>query len=84
VTGAYNKAAHIVDMNGGNNVTIPVNFETKRGKVISKVRKYQTNKKLLPIEGSGAADFKRKIQFGCWHPNENLLALAFRNCIFLT
>lgn len=40
VTGAYNKAAHIVDVNGGNNVTIPVNFETKRGKVISKARKY--------------------------------------------
>jgi WD40 repeat protein len=61
VTGAYNKTAHVVDINGTNNVMMPISFEAKRGKVLSKARKYQTNKKLLPLEGAGATDFKRKV-----------------------
>ena len=83
LTGAYNKSAHVIDVNGATNVTIPVSFDAKRGKVIGKARKYGTNKKLMAMEGAGATDFKRKVQFGCWHPTENLMALAFRNCIFM-
>lgn len=49
---------------------------------MSKVRKYGKNKKLPPLEGEGI-DFKKKILSGSWHPEENTLALVFRNCIFL-
>jgi hypothetical protein len=82
LTGAYNKSAHIIDVNGTTNVSIPVNFDAKRGKGIGKARKYGPNKKLVG-EATATADYKRKVQFGCWHPSENLMALAFRNCIFL-
>ena len=63
---------------------MPLNFDAKRGKVLGKVRKYQANKKLLPLEGAAAPDFKKKVQLGCWHPTENIVALAFRNCIFMS
>jgi len=55
----------------------------KRGKIMGKVRKYNPNKKLPALEGTGAIDFKKKVMTGCWHPKENTVALAFRNCIFL-
>jgi len=48
-------------VNGATNVTIPVSFDAKRGKVIGKARKYGTNKKLMAMEGAGATDFKRKV-----------------------
>jgi hypothetical protein len=82
-TGGYNKSGHIIDVNGSNNVTVPTNFDVTRGKVIGRARKYAANKRLAPLEGSGAPDFKRKVQLGCWHPDENLIAYAFRNCIVL-
>mmetsp|Transcript_19458 Transcript_19458/g.18578 ORF Transcript_19458/g.18578 Transcript_19458/m.18578 type:complete len:100 (-) Transcript_19458:49-348(-) len=83
LTGAYNRSAHIIDIQGQNNVTVPALFEAKRGQTIGKARKYTSNKKLPAFEGAGSADYKRKVQLGCWHPDENLIALAFRNCIFL-
>ena len=53
VTGGYNKSCHIVDVNGINNVTVPLSFDNKRGKVVGKPRKYAPNKKLPPFEGAG-------------------------------
>ncbi len=52
VTGAYNKSAHILDVNGNTNVTIPISFETKREAVIGKARKYGANKKLTAFENA--------------------------------
>jgi hypothetical protein len=46
ITGAYNKSAHLIDLQGEANITIPAIFDSKRGKVIGKVRKYGTNMKL--------------------------------------
>ena len=83
LSGAYNKSAHIMDVNGQNNVTLQANFDIKKGKIVGKARKYGANKKLPPLEGQGTVDFKKKIISGNWHPTENIMALAFRNCIFL-
>ena len=47
VTWAYNKSAHIIDFKGEANIAVPSLFDSKRGKVIGKVRKYWTNMKLL-------------------------------------
>lgn len=55
----------------------------KRGKQAGKLRKYQANKKLPALDGQGSIDFKKKIMNGSWHPKENTVALAFRNCIFM-
>lgn len=83
VTGGYNKSAHVIDTSLSHNNTIEAKFEMKRGKLGGKMRKYQTNKKLGALEGQGSIDFKKKIMNGTWHPKENTVALAFRNCIFL-
>lgn len=53
VTGGYNKSAHIIDVNGTNNVTVALSFDASRGKVLGKPRKYANNKKLAPLEGNG-------------------------------
>jgi hypothetical protein len=33
----------------------------KKGKVVGKMRKYGTNKKLPPLDGVGSVDFKKKV-----------------------
>lgn len=81
-TGSYNKSGHIMDINAGHNVTLQTSFDAKRSKVVGKTRKY-TNHRKLPALDSGEIDFKKKCLSGCWHPKENLVALGFRNCIFL-
>lgn len=83
ITGGYNKCGHIIDINGGSNVTLQTSFDLKKNKVVSQPRKYNTNKKLPALDGQGTIDFKKKVQLGCWHPQDNTVALAFRNCIFL-
>jgi serine/threonine-protein phosphatase 2A regulatory subunit B len=83
VTGAYNRSAHVLDLAASNNLALPTNFDTKRGKLIAPPRKYGPNRKLLPVEAPEAVDFKKKVMAGCWSPKENTVALAFRNCIFL-
>ena len=83
LTGAYNKSGHLFDVNGTFNLTLPTNFDVKRGKGVGLPKKYNNNKK-LPTEGtSGTVDFKKKVITGAWSPVENTCALAFRNCIFL-
>lgn len=82
MTGAYNKNGHIIDINGGSNVTLHTNFNMKQGKVAGKVRKYNANKKLAPLD-AGEIDFKKKVLTGTWSPIDNTCAFAFRNCIFV-
>lgn len=81
VTGAYNRSGHVFDVSGTANVTLPCNFDVKRGKNVGIVKKYASNKKLPPSDD--VIDYKKKVQAGCWSPKENTAALAFRNCIFL-
>ena len=85
ITGSYNKSAHVIDLHGGHNITMPAHFEVKRGRVLGNARKYGTNFKLLPSTESKntTPDFKKKVQIGCWSPKDNIVAYAFRNCIFL-
>ena len=82
ITGNYNKSAHILDVAGSHNVTVTTNFDMKRGKVSAKTRKYNEKKKLAPLD-TAPIDFKKKVLVGHWSPIENLVAIAFRNCIFL-
>lgn len=81
VSGGYNKSGHVIDVNGTNNVSMAANFDMKRGKVVGVSKKYNANKRLPPAEN--VADLKKKVMQGCWSPIENIVALAFRNCIFL-
>jgi len=47
------------------------------------VRKYNEKKKLPALDYGAAVDFKKKVEIGHWSPVDNVLALGFRNCIFL-
>jgi hypothetical protein len=85
VTGSYNKSGHVIDISGTNNTTLTTSFEAKRGKAAGAPRRYQPNKKLMPqtTDTPAPIDFKKKVTQGCWSPKENMVALAFRNCIFM-
>jgi len=89
VTGNYNKNAHIIDIAGTYNVTLQTQFDQQRGTINGRVRKYNNKKKLplfinKPTLDKGAPiDFKKKVLIGHWSPVDNLIALGFRNCIFL-
>ena len=54
----------------------------KKGKPVGKVRKYGKSKKLEALT-TESPDFKRKVLISRWHPKENTIALAYRNCMFL-
>lgn len=83
LTGGYNKSGYVIDLGFGHNNTLDSKFEMKRGKPGGKLRKYAPNRKLPALEGMGSIDFKKKVTAGSWHPKENTVALAFRNCIFM-
>ena len=46
VTGAYNRSAHVLDLAATNNLALPANFDSKRGKAIAGPRRYGPNRKL--------------------------------------
>lgn len=81
LTGSYNSNAHIIDIEGTNNSTLEAVFGNKRGKPAAKTRQY--NGKKLPSLGDGAPDLKKKALLNCWHPSENVIAVANHNCIFI-
>jgi len=73
----------VIDIAGTANTTIGLSLEQAPNKSCGKMRKYNDKKKLPAFEGAGKEDYKKKIQHGAWSPSDNLLALAFRNCICL-
>lgn len=83
VSGNYNKQAHVIDIGGASNNTITTNLDQVPNKTCGKLRKYNDKKKLPAFETAGKEDYKKKVQHGAWSPTDNLLALAFRNCICL-
>lgn len=40
LTGSYNKSGHILDIKGTHNVTVPTNFDVKKGKLVGITRRY--------------------------------------------
>jgi serine/threonine-protein phosphatase 2A regulatory subunit B len=79
-TGGYNNSFHVMDVEMGSNTTIEGGFVHKRAKHAGVTRNYNGRK--LPAL-PGTPNLNAMVQFGSWHPNENILAVGNKNCIML-
>lgn len=74
MTGLFNSNFHISDRNGDNNLQFELNFDKKT--VVKTIPK-----KFYEPLGS-KYDYQRKVLRSCWHPTENVIALACLNCLY--
>ena len=74
MTGLFNSNWHLSDRNGDTNLQFELNFDKKT--VVKTIPK-----KFYEPLGS-KYDYTRKILKSCWHPTENLVALACLNCLY--
>lgn len=87
LTGSYNNNFYIYDRNGKNDVTLQADksaFKAKRvGSAKNKMmpRGVKNGKKDdINVE---SIDFTKKILHASWHPNENSIAVAATNNLFI-
>ena len=79
MTGTYSDSFHIVDRLGGCAVTLSATFDNPKGNAIGT---YHTEIEKKPIT-LPTFDFSRKINQSAWHPNNQTVAVANHNCLFV-
>lgn len=86
LTGSYNNNFYIYDRNGKNDVTLQADksaFKAKRvGSAKNKMMARTKNGKKDDINVE-SIDFTKKILHASWHPNENSIAIAATNNLFI-
>ena len=92
-TGAYNKSAHIMDINATSNTSIVCKFDQPRNQNVGSLKVYNQKKHLVigaPTPAVKTVELRKRVHLGAWKPNgifespgSHTLALAFRNCIYL-
>ncbi|KAF9936115.1 protein phosphatase 2A regulatory subunit cdc55 [Modicella reniformis] len=86
LTGSYNNTFYIYDRNGKNDVTLQADksaFRAKRvGSSKNKMAQRTKNGKKEDIN-IDSIDFTKKILHASWHPNENSIAIAATNNLFI-
>lgn len=87
LTGSYNNYFHIYDRNTKDDILLQADKSAFKAKKVgsTKNRGVGFNKKARaddPANGE-AADFSKKILHMSWHPQENTIALAATNNLFL-
>lgn len=86
LTGSYNNTFYIYDRNGKNDVTLQADksaFRAKRvGSSKNKMMARTKNGKKEDISVD-SIDFSKKILHASWHPNENSIAIAATNNLFI-
>ncbi|KAI1307213.1 protein phosphatase 2A regulatory subunit cdc55 [Mortierella claussenii] len=86
LTGSYNNNFYIYDRNGKNDVTLQADksaFKAKRvGSAKNKMTPRTKNGKKDDINVE-SIDFTKKILHASWHPNENSIAIAATNNLFI-
>ncbi|KAG0335341.1 protein phosphatase 2A regulatory subunit cdc55 [Podila horticola] len=88
LTGSYNNNFHIFDRNGTNDVTLQADksaFKAKRvgsakNKMAARPGFKNGKKDDINVE---SIDFSKKILHASWHPNENSIAVAATNNLFI-
>ncbi|KAI1296388.1 protein phosphatase 2A regulatory subunit cdc55 [Mortierella claussenii] len=88
LTGSYNNNFYIYDRNGKNDVTLQADksaFKAKRvgsakNKMMPRVNNKNGKKEEVNVE---SIDFTKKILHASWHPNENSIAVAATNNLFI-
>jgi len=87
LTGSYNNNFYIYDRNGKNDVTLQADksaFKAKRvGSAKNKTMPRVNNKNGKNDINVESIDFTKKILHASWHPNENSIAVAATNNLFI-
>ncbi|KAF8949652.1 protein phosphatase 2A regulatory subunit cdc55, partial [Entomortierella lignicola] len=86
LTGSYNNNFYIYDRNGKNDVTLQADKSAFKAK-----RMGSSKNKMMPRTKNGkkddinveSIDFTKKILHASWHPNENSIAIAATNNLFI-
>lgn len=84
MTGSYNNFFRIFDRNTKRDITLEATKEIARPRTILKPRKVCTGSKRRKDEISvDCLDFNKKILHTAWHPQENIIAVAATNNLYL-
>lgn len=84
MTGSYNNFFRIFDRNAKKDVTLEASRDIIKPKTILKPRKVCTGGKRKKDEISvDCLDFNKKILHTAWHPQENIIAVAATNNLFV-
>jgi len=84
LTGSYNNYFYIYDREGLSDISLQADkiaFKARRGSVRHRMlRGKNVKKEEVNIE---TIDFNKKILHASWHPNENSIAIAATNNLFI-
>jgi serine/threonine-protein phosphatase 2A regulatory subunit B len=84
MTGSYNNFFKIFDRQTKRDVMLEASKDIAKPKTILKPRRvFTTGKKKKDEISVDSLDFNRKIVHTAWHPNENIIAVAATNNLFL-
>jgi serine/threonine-protein phosphatase 2A regulatory subunit B len=86
MTGSYNNTFHLYDREGKSDITLQADksaFKAKRlGSSKNKMAMTRGSGK-GGVVGSDPTDFNKKILHSSWHPQENTIAVAATNNLFI-
>lgn len=84
MTGSYNNFFRVFDRNTKRDITLEASKEIAKPKTLLKPRKVCTGGKRKKDEISvDCLDFNRKILHTAWHPQENIIAVAATNNLYI-
>ncbi|XP_058613827.1 protein phosphatase 2, regulatory subunit B, beta b isoform X4 [Onychostoma macrolepis] len=84
MTGSYNNFFRMFDRNTKRDVTLEASRENSKPRAILKPRKVCVGGKRRKDEISvDSLDFSKKILHTAWHPNENIIAVAATNNLYI-
>ncbi|XP_036674047.2 protein phosphatase PP2A 55 kDa regulatory subunit isoform X1 [Drosophila suzukii] len=84
MTGSYNNFFRVFDRNSKKDVTLEASRDIIKPKTVLKPRKVCTGGKRKKDEISvDCLDFNKKILHTAWHPEENIIAVAATNNLFI-
>lgn len=84
MTGSYNNFFRMFDRDSKRDITLEASRENVKPKTVLKPRKVCSGGKRKKEEISvDCLDFNRKILHSAWHPQENILAVAATNNLYL-
>lgn len=84
MTGSYNNFFHIFDRNSKNDLCLEASREAIKPKQILKPRRVAvTGKRKKDDITVECLDFSKKILHTAWHPQENIIAVAATNNLYL-
>ncbi|CAG8538103.1 9262_t:CDS:2 [Ambispora gerdemannii] len=85
LTGSYNNYFHIYDRDGLTDIALQADKSAFKAKRVGSTKNKMLSRKSMKKEeiNVDAIDFNKKILHASWHPNENSIAVAATNNLFI-